>query len=98
LVREGIVNYEKLDADLSAELDQTSNDPDARVPVFIHVTQPVGVAEEEFLRRLGLGGDLQGQELITATLAPRSIEELSSQPWVRYLKMARPMRPLDEVN
>jgi hypothetical protein len=90
-----IVNYDKLDADLSAELNAAPADANAAaLPVFIHTEQPLGQKEEDFLKRLGVSGNIMGQDLITATLSPRSIEELSGQPWVRYLKLSRKLRPL----
>lgn len=88
------MNYEKLDADLSAELDQVADDSNAALTVFIYAAKPVGPDEETFLRQLGVGGEIRGQEMITANLSPGSIAELTGQPWVRYLKMSRPLRPL----
>jgi hypothetical protein len=86
------VDYNKLDADLSAELEGDANE--ASLPVFIHTEQPSSPEQEAFLRQLGVSGEIAGREVLTANLSRQAIDELSRQPWVRYLKLSRKLRPL----
>jgi hypothetical protein len=89
------MDYDKLDADLTAELDEAAADPSGvTLSVFIEAEKPPGPEEEAFLERLGVSGDLKGREIFTATLTAKAIAELSLQPWVRYLKLSRRLRPL----
>jgi len=91
------MDYNKLDADLIAQLGETPADADEKpLSVFIHTTKAPGPEEESFLKKLGHRGDIAGRDLFTASLSPGAIDKLSSQPWVRYVKLSRQMRPLDE--
>ena len=91
------MDYNKLDADLIAHLAEAPAGADEKpLSVFIHTTKAPGPDEEAFLKNLGHKGDIAGQELFTASLLPRAIDKLSSQPWVRYLKLSRQRRPLDD--
>ena len=91
------MDYNKLDADLIARLAEAPAGEDEKpLSVFIHTTKAPGPDEEAFLKNLGHKGDIAGQELFTASLLPRAIDKLSSQPWVRYLKLSRQRRPLDD--
>lgn len=88
------MDYQKLDADLIAKLDEAPSDETHSV--FIHTAQAPGPAEESFLKELGHSGDITGREVFTATLSRSAIDKLSSQPWVRYLKLSQRLRPLGE--
>ena len=91
------MDYKKLDADLIARLGEAPAEASERgLSVFIQTEQPPGPEEESFLKEIGLS-DVAGRELFTATLSPGAIDKLSSQPWVRYLKLARTMRQVDET-
>ena len=89
------MDFSKLDADLLAELDQASADPSEPVfLVFVQTDRPLGPEEAAFFSRMGVAGDFVGQDLFTATLSLRAVDELSNQAWVRYLKLSRRLRPL----
>jgi hypothetical protein len=89
------VDYSKLDADLSAELAGVAADANAAtLPVFIHTAQPPSPDQESFLKQLGVSSEIAGRDVLTANLSPQAIAELSRQPWVRYLKLSRKLRPL----
>jgi hypothetical protein len=91
------MDYNKLDADLITQLGEAPADAnEKRLSVFIHTTKAPGPEEESFLKSLGHNGDIGGREVFTAALSPGAIDKLSSQPWVRYLKLSRQLRPLDE--
>ena len=89
------MDFSKLDADLSAELDQAPADPNEPVfSVYIQTNRRLGPAEAAVLNRVGVAGDFLGKDLFTATLSLRALDELSDQPWVAYLKLSRRLRPL----
>ena len=97
------MDYNKLDADLSAELAERSADPNAAndlgsasLPIFIQTVNAAGPEEEAFLRQLGVGGAIAGQQIITANLSAEAIAQLSTQPWVSHLKLSRKLRPLSQ--
>lgn len=91
------MNYGKLDADLSAELEQAPADRnEPEFLVFIETNRPVGPEEAGVLSRVGAAGDFVGQDLFSAALSFRAVDELSDQPWVRYLKLSRRLRPLGD--
>ena len=91
------MDYQKLDADLIARLDEAPSDANEKThAVFIHTEQAPGPEAESLLKQLGVSGDITGRDVFTATLSPGAIDKLSSQPWVRYLKLSRALRPLDE--
>jgi hypothetical protein len=87
------VNYDKLDADLSAELGGAVSDTDT-LPIFIQTERSPVPDEQSFLKQLGVSGETEGRDLFTADLSRRAIDELSHQPWVRYLKLSRKLGPL----
>jgi hypothetical protein len=92
------MDYGKLDADLAAELDEAATEPNAvTLSVFIQTEKPPGPEEEAHLKRLGVSEEIKGRDLFTASLSPGAIAELSSQPWVRYLKLSRRLRPLHKM-
>ena len=91
------MDFSKLDADLSAELDQATADPnEPAFMVFVQTDRPLGPEEAVVLSRLGVTGDFHGRDLFTATLSLRALDELSNQPWVRYVKLSRRLRPLGD--
>jgi hypothetical protein len=93
------MDYDKLDADLAAQLyefEAATDRSDAMLSIFIETKKPPAPEEAAFLERLGVSGDLKGRDIFTATLSTDAIAELSSQPWVRYLKLSRKLRPLNK--
>jgi hypothetical protein len=67
--------------------------PEERVlSVFIHTAQTVDPTATTFLREIGVKGAMAGKKIFTATLSPHAVEELSKQPWVRYVKLSNRLR------
>jgi hypothetical protein len=90
------MDYHKIDAALAAALDEVPDPEERSLAVFIHTTHTPGQAEAAFLERLGVRGISGTRHVFTATLSPSAIAELSEQPWLRYLRLSRQMRLLDE--
>lgn len=82
----------KIDAVLAAALDEMKNPEERVLSVFIHTAQKVDLTETTFLREIGVRGATAGKRVFTATLSPRAVEELSKQPWVRYVKLSNRLR------
>lgn len=92
------MDYVKLDAGLFAAVEDEGGGggDDASLTVFIHTEQPPGKAERAFLKKLGVRGIADGQQVFTADLSPRAIGELSEQHWVRHIRLSRKLRLLGE--
>jgi len=90
------MDYRKIDAALAAALDEVPDPEERALAVFIHTTHTPGQAEAAILEGLGVSGISGARRVFTATLSPRAISELSEQPWLRYLRLSRRLRLLDE--
>ncbi len=86
-------DYAKLDAALAAALEDHPS-PDARVlPVFVELAGELPESGRSMVVDLGLGEPTGN--VLTATLSPRQVSDLSDQPWVRYLRLSGRLRLLD---
>ena len=92
------MNYRKVDAALAAALDEVQDTEEQALSVFIHTDHALGSSEVEFLEGLGVTGAIERRRVFTATLSPRAVAELSDQPWLRYMKLSRRLRLLDETD
>jgi len=89
------MDYGKLDAGLAAALSDTEDDMDnSALSIFIHAKHNVGPDEAEFLKQIGVDSDVDDRQILTATVSPKTLEILSAQPWVKYLRLSRTLRPL----
>ena len=88
------MDYQKMDAALAAALAEVRDPEERALSVFIHTAHAPQDAEADFLEDLGVGGVTGGRQVFTATLSPRAVEELSDQPWLRYMKLSRRLRIL----
>ena len=86
------MDYRKLDTALAAALDEVQDPEERSLSVFIHTAHAPGHAELTYLEDLGVRGVTQRQQVFTATLSPRAVEELSDQPWLRYMRLSRRLR------
>jgi hypothetical protein len=90
------MDYRKIDAALAAALDEVRDPEERSLSVFIHTAQTPGQAEAAFLEGLGVSGISGERQVFTATLSPHAIAQLSEQPWLRYLRLSRRLRLLDQ--
>ena len=86
------MDYRKLDTALAAALDEVQDPEERSLSVFIHTAHAPGHAEVTYLEDLGVRGVTQRRQVFTATLSPRAVEELSDQPWLRYMRLSRRLR------
>jgi hypothetical protein len=80
------MDYSKIDAPLAAQLK--SKDPDELFPVFISVSKDIGEQEQSFLKRIGIMSSVANMRIFSATIPSQAIDELSEQPWIRYIKLS----------
>jgi hypothetical protein len=90
------VNYRKLDAALATALGEAHAPDEPAFIVFVHAEHPPGPEEKAVLERHGVSVGTGGRSIFTATLSPRSIDELTEQPWVRSLRLSSRLRPLTQ--
>ena len=89
------MNYRKLDTRLAAALGQIQNPEEPALSVFIHMAQAPDSTAATFLKDLGVKLTSARQQIITARVSPRNVEELSKQPWVRVVKLSQKLRMLN---
>jgi hypothetical protein len=92
------MNYRKVDAALAAALDEVQDPEEQALSVFIHTDHALDSGEVEFLEGLGVTGATERRRVFTATLSPSAVAELSDQPWLRYMKLSRRLRLLDQTD
>jgi hypothetical protein len=91
-----MTDYKKLDAALATALE-SAQDPEAPLfSVFIHTEPTFNKDKIAFLEKLGVKVGSGEQLIFTGTFSARIIGELSEQPWVRYLKLSRKLRLLND--
>lgn len=89
------MDYDKIDASLAVALDEVDNREERMLSVFIQTTQGVDPAATDFLKEIGVKGATEGKKIFTAKLSPRAVDELTKQPWVRYVKLSQKMRMME---
>jgi len=88
------MNYQKIDPGLAGALEDALN-PDARtLVVFIQTAGPPSPDQFTLLRQYGVSDADTDRQIFTVTLSPRAVEELSDQPWVKYLSLSSRLKPL----
>jgi len=86
-----------MDSGLAAALDNLETESDeSPLHIFIQAHHPLDLNESKYLTDLGVSGERSGQEIITATVSPKKLDELSEQPWVKYIRLSRTLRPRSE--
>ncbi|GAB4533624.1 MAG: hypothetical protein Kow0063_15840 [Anaerolineae bacterium] len=91
------MDYRKVDAALAAALDEVQDPEEPTLSVFIHTAYAPQDAEVAFLKDLGVRGVTGTRQVFTATLSPRAVAELSEQPWLRYMKLSRRLRLMEDA-
>ena len=90
------MNHRKLDPGLAMALKdtETSNEDVPAFDIFIRMARAPGTDEVTYLEKLGISCPAAGRRIFTATLSARAVDELSKQPWVRYLQLSRQLQLL----
>jgi len=88
------VNYDKLDSALAGALTAGQSSPGGRLSVFIRTELNLPATASRLLEAYGIGAAMESAPLLSLDLSPAQIEELSEQPWVKFIRLARNARPL----
>ncbi|WP_373526321.1 hypothetical protein [Nostoc sp.] len=86
------MNYQKLDAALTAALNDVQNPEEPSLAVFIHTEPMLNSTPTAVLESLGISDVTSDKDIFTATLSLNAISHLSEQPWVKYLKLSQTLR------
>lgn len=65
--------------------------------VFIHTAGTPTQDQVTFLRQYGVDDASADRQIFTATLSARVVQELTQQPWIRYIRLASQLRPVGEA-
>lgn len=87
------MNYDKLDASLSAVLSDASTS-DELLNVSIRTQEPPNEDQQREMERLGVYGVSGKSRIFSAQLSPQAVSELSEKSWIRLLSLSQRMRPL----
>jgi hypothetical protein len=88
------MNYQKLDASLSAIIDDQSLSDEPNLNVSVRTLAPPDPEQQRELESLGVYGVSSNSRIFSAQLSPQAVSKLSEKPWVRLLSLAQEMRPL----
>lgn len=89
------MNWAKLDAALAAavgEVGEVGDAADRHLAVLIDVDPAAPDSAERALARPGISLQAARGEPVTASLTPGEVADLSDQPWVRRISLARALR------
>lgn len=88
------MNYQKLDASLSAALSEreVSDEPD--LVVFIQTQTLPDDEQQKEMRQLGVQGISPTKKVFTAQLSRQAVAKLSEKHWVRLLSLSQQLKPL----
>lgn len=79
------MNYRKLDAALAIAME-SAGDPEEKLTVFVHTTEPTGPVPPELLDVLRTGNVAAG--IYTTSLTRQEVARLSDEPWVRSMRLS----------
>jgi hypothetical protein len=88
------MNYQKIDASLSAALSEQAFTDEPDLLVFIRTQTPPDDEQQEEMKQLGVQGVSPTKKVFAAQLSRRAVSELSDKPWVRLLSLSQQLKPL----
>jgi hypothetical protein len=90
------LDYRKIDAALANALHEIQDPTKQVLNIFVQTDAELEPAELEFLKEKGVNvkanSNRNAPQIFTATLSTNAIEELSDQPWVKYLELAQKLK------
>lgn len=90
------MDYSKIDAQLTAYLKNASESD--QIPVFIYINKELGEIEKRYLGKYGVYFSKSIPMVFSATLSAVAIDDLSQQPWIKYIKMSHKLRTTGSIN
>lgn len=89
------MNFHKIDPTLAAAIDEIKNAEEPILAVSIYTAKSRDETATLFLNGLGVRVYSKNQDTFTATVSPRTVKELSQQPWVRFVKLSPKLHVLN---
>ena len=89
------MNYQKLDAALSAALNDNAMYDELCLEVSVRTLAPPDLAQQQEMRSLGVRGESLQGTIFSAQVSPDDVSELSEKSWVQRLSLARQLKPLN---
>jgi len=83
------MEYSKIDPGLAGALEDISPDDRELLTVSVRTICPLSPDQQKELRRMGGKGVDSGLGIYSATVDRTTLAELSRQPWVRKVSLAR---------
>ncbi len=87
------MNYQKIDASLSAALSKTAISNQANLTVFVRTISAPDNDQKTELKRLGIRVPASGK-IFSAQVSPQAVKELSEKSWVRRVSLSQQLKPL----
>ncbi|MFO0821452.1 MAG: hypothetical protein U1A77_26145 [Pirellulales bacterium] len=91
----GEPDFSTLDGPLVAACQTTASDQRS-LSVFLHAALPVTPEQAATLTALGVKVPSIPKRILTATLSPAQVEQLSHEPWIQRIKLSHRLKMLDE--
>jgi hypothetical protein len=93
------MNYQKLDAALSAAMSSAAMSVEAlsdepRFSVSVRTLAPPDLEQQRELASLGVYDVSSRGRVFSAQLSPSDVSALSHKPWIRLLSLAQELKPL----
>ena len=91
----GMMNYEKLDASLSAVVSEHPTSDEPNLQVSVRMLAPPDADQQKELESLGVYGVSPRGKVFSAQLSPEAVSQLSEKSWIRLLSLAQELRASD---
>jgi hypothetical protein len=88
------MNYQKLDASLSAVVNDQPLSDEPNLNVSVRTFAPLDAEQQKEMASLGVYGVSPTGKVFPAQLSVQAVAQLSEKPWVRLLSLAQELRPL----
>ena len=88
------MNYQKIDASLSAALSETRISNESNLIVFVRTMSTPDNEQKTELKRLGVRDVPAAGKIFSAQVSPQAVKELSEKPWVRRVSLSQQLKPL----
>jgi hypothetical protein len=88
------MNYQKLDASLSAVISEEPTSGEPNLNVSVRTLAPPDADQQKELESLGVYGVSSRGRVFSAQLSADAISQLSEKPWIRLLSLAQELKTL----
>ena len=85
------MDYSKIDAQLAAYSRRSSGGE--AISVFIYTNKKLDELEKRHLEKYGMSFANDVPKFFLGTVSTKVIDELSHQPWIKYIKMSTKLQP-----